>query len=222
MANNHIDFGVDLLPVTGDTYYLGADGKKWKIFGDVTGSGSNITLGAANAAVITDGNKKLTTRNITNNTTNTAITNNTNIPTMNTIYYGLVTVNNASQSRANGIYAATSAGTANHILISSGGTNAPVWTSVAMLSSSASTAANTPAYDLLTLGNNGNVTTTTSHSEGKIVLYSAATAAHTIEGASTTVAHTHTLPNTDGTLLDSENYATYLNAAYKIPIEEWS
>ena len=70
----------------------------------------------------------LTTRAVTNNTSNTAITNNnTNIPTMNTIYYGLVTVNNASQTRATGIYAPTSAGTANQVLVSAGGTSAPIW-----------------------------------------------------------------------------------------------
>jgi len=179
-------------------------------------------LGTANAAVVTDANKKLTTRTLTNNSSNTAITASTNIPTMNTIYYGLVTVNNASQTRATGIYAPTSAGTANQILISSGGTAAPVWSVAATLASATSATANTAAWTTLTLGNNANVSTTTAHSEGKIVLYSAATQAHTIVGESTTTAHTHTLPNTDGTLLDSENYTSYLNSAYAIEILELS
>ena len=186
------------------------------------GGGSNITLGTANAAVVTDANKKLTTRTLTNNSSNTAITASTNIPTMNTIYYGLVTVNNASQTRATGIYAPISAGTANQILISSGGTTAPVWSVAATLASATSATANTAAWTTLTLGNNANVSTTTAHSEGKIVLYSAATQAHTIVGESTTTAHTHTLPNTDGTLLDSENYTSYLNSAYAIEILELS
>ena len=185
---------------------------------DFYGGGANITLGTANVAVVTDDNKKLSTRSITNNTSNTAIANNTNFPTMNTIYYGLVTVNNASQTRATGIYAPTSAGTTDHVLISRGGNNAPVWTASATLASATSTTANTAAYDILTLGNSANVSTTTAHSEGKIVLYSAATAAHTIVGQSTTTAHTHTLPNTDGTLLDSENYSTYLTGTYGIEI----
>lgn len=73
----------------------------------------------------------LTTRAITNNTSNTAIATGTNIPTMNTIYYGLVTVNNTSQTRATAIYAPTTAGTANQILVSAGGTSAPTWKATA-------------------------------------------------------------------------------------------
>lgn len=33
MPNNHLDFGVDLLPVTTDTYNLGTPEKKWNIYG---------------------------------------------------------------------------------------------------------------------------------------------------------------------------------------------
>lgn len=69
----------------------------------------------------------LTTRAVTNNTSNTAVTNNTNIPTMNTIYYGLAVINNASQTRGVSIYAPTTAGTQNHILVSAGGNDAPIW-----------------------------------------------------------------------------------------------
>lgn len=71
----------------------------------------------------------------------------------------------------------------------------------ASLTSETSTTANTAKYATLTLGNNANVSTTTAHSEGQIVMYSAATQAHTIKGASTTTAYTHTLPNNTGLLV---------------------
>jgi hypothetical protein len=61
--------------------------------------------------LIGNGTSAIGTRSITNNTSNTAVTASTNIPTMNTLYYGLVTVNGASQTRATGIYAPTGAGT---------------------------------------------------------------------------------------------------------------
>ena len=71
----------------------------------------------------------------------------------------------------------------------------------ASLTSETSTTANTAKYATLTLGNNANVSSTTAHSEGQIVMYSAATQAHTIKGASTTTAYTHTLPNNTGLLV---------------------
>lgn len=71
----------------------------------------------------------------------------------------------------------------------------------ASLTSETSTTANTAKYATLTLGNNANVNTTTAHSEGQIVMYSAATQAHTIKGTSTTAAYTHTLPNDTGLLV---------------------
>lgn len=96
----------------------------------VARGGTGVTSFTANSLIMSGSSTTaaLTTRAITNNTSNTAITNsNTNIPTMNTIYYGLVGVNNASQSRATTIYAPTGAGTAGQYLKSSGGTSAPVW-----------------------------------------------------------------------------------------------
>lgn len=71
----------------------------------------------------------------------------------------------------------------------------------ASLKSETSTTANTAAYDVFTLGNSTNVTSTSAHSEGKIVIYSAATQTHTIIGKSTTTAYSHTLPNKDGLLV---------------------
>lgn len=117
-----------------------------------------------------------------------------------------LTLNNTTNGASGGtslgtLYAPTTGGTANRILIGNGATSAPVWTASATLASATSTTANTAAYDILTLGNNANVSTTTAHSEGKLVLYSAATKAHTIVGTSTTTDYTHTLPNDTGLLV---------------------
>ena len=70
------------------------------------------------------------------------------------------------------------------------------------LNSDSATIANATAYDILTLGNNINVSSTTEHSEGKINLYSAGTKAHIIVGKITaTNDYTHTLPNQTGLLV---------------------
>ena len=105
-----------------------------------TGSWNGTTIGVANGgtgatsftanSIIMSGNgttSALTTRAITNNTSNTTITSGTNIPTMNTLYYGLAQINNATQSRATSIYAPTSAGTSGQYL-KSNGSGAPSWT----------------------------------------------------------------------------------------------
>ena len=94
----------------------------------VNHGGTGATSFTANSIIISGSTSTsaLTTRAITNNTSNTAITASTNIPTMNTIYYGLVTVNGSSQSRATGIYAPTSVGTSGDIL-QSNGSGAPSW-----------------------------------------------------------------------------------------------
>lgn len=69
------------------------------------------------------------------------------------------------------------------------------------LTTASSTSANGNAYDVLSLGNSANVTSTTAHSEGKINIYSAATKSHIIVGKSTTTDYTHTLPNQSGLLV---------------------
>lgn len=70
------------------------------------------------------------------------------------------------------------------------------------LNSDSATIANATAYDILTLGNSINVSSTTEHSEGKINLYSAGTKAHIIVGKTTTTNdYTHTLPNQTGLLV---------------------
>jgi len=66
--------------------------------------------------------------------------------------------------------------------------------------SATSTTANTAAYDDLTLGNNVAVSSTTAHSQGRLILYGSTANAHTIQGAPT-AARTITLPDETGTLI---------------------
>lgn len=77
----------------------------------------------------------LTTRAITNNNANTAIITGTNIPTMNTLYYGLVQVNGNSQSRATTIYVPTEKGQSGQFL-KSNGNNIPTWADFPVASTS--------------------------------------------------------------------------------------
>lgn len=63
--------------------------------------------------------------------------------------------------------------------------------------------ANTAHYSYIIVGNNGNVSTTTAHTEGRLRLYSAATHYHELAGTSTTTHYTHTLPNQTGVLVQS-------------------
>lgn len=42
--NNHMDFGVDLLPVTSATYFLGSSSKKWNIFVEQINGDTPVTL----------------------------------------------------------------------------------------------------------------------------------------------------------------------------------
>ena len=97
----------------------------------VAHGGTGATTFTANSVIMSGSTTTaaLTTRAVTNNTSNTAITNsNTNIPTMNTIYYGLVGVNGASQTRATTIYAPTSVGSSGQY-VKSTGSGAPSWQS---------------------------------------------------------------------------------------------
>lgn len=47
--NNHMDFGVDLLPVTSATYFLGSSSKKWNIFVEQINGDTPVTLTGAQA-----------------------------------------------------------------------------------------------------------------------------------------------------------------------------
>lgn len=117
-----------------------------------------------------------------------------------------VTLNGTSAAASTAsFYAPTASGTANHVLIGAGSA-APVWTVNATLASDTSTTANTAAWDVLTLGNSANVTTTTAHSQGKIVIYSAATTAATI---TTTTGTNITSLNILGSTSTTKNTAAY-------------
>jgi hypothetical protein len=43
MPNDTMNFGVDLLPITTETYNLGSSDKKWNIYGSLTGNASTAT-----------------------------------------------------------------------------------------------------------------------------------------------------------------------------------
>lgn len=113
----------------------------------------------------------LTTRAITDNTSNTEIThNNTNIPTMNTIYYGLVTVNGSSQTRATGIYAPTSAGTSGYILKSEG-SGAPTWLQILPIANGGTGATSITAYGIIYGNSDGSAYTSAAcNAEGKVIV----------------------------------------------------
>ena len=96
----------------------------------VANGGTGATSFTANSVIMsnTTTTGALTTRAVTNNTTATAaVNNNTNIITQNTLYYATASINNARQTSSVSVYAPASAGTANQILASAGGTSAPTW-----------------------------------------------------------------------------------------------
>jgi hypothetical protein len=115
----------------------------------------------------------LTSRAYKDTTSANAILNSTNhFVTERYIYYGLPTINNShNYNSSTELYAPVGAGEANHILISGGGSNAPVWSAVAILESN-STTSNNAAYDTLILGNSNTLTSTSAHSQGRVRLYS--------------------------------------------------
>lgn len=125
-----------------------------------------------------------------------------NFVTERDIYYGLPIINgNHTYTSETSIYAPSSAGSLGQILTSSGGI--PVWAKYIIAESVFSNTATTAAYSTLILGNNVNQSANTEHSEGQIKLYSAATHAHILQGASTTDDYTHILPNNDGVLVQT-------------------
>ena len=147
---------------------------KWMIYGTssavmVNGNAENITGIAtvphggtglstltSGAALIGNGTGNVTTRSITNNTTATAAaSSSTNLITQNTLYYATASINNARQTSAVNIYAPTSAGTANQILVSSGGTSAPTWKATASGAAYATSANGTLTFGLLPVAQGG-------------------------------------------------------------------
>ena len=80
-------------------------------------------------------------------------------------------------------------------------------------------AANTTTYSMLTLGNSTSAAGD-NHSEGKIILYSAATQSHTLDGYSTTVAYTHTFPNSTGYVVQTNTVDKVGTPVRPVYIEE--
>lgn len=136
-----------------------------------------------------------------------AISDSNNFITEAVVRAGLPSINNSdSYTKSTTIYAPTTGGIANHILIGNGATSAPVWTSeAALLTSDLSDVANTAAYTILTLGNATATTSSSNHSEGKIELYSAGTGSHTIKGKNTNTDYEHILPNHSGRIVSTHS-----------------
>ena len=118
------------------------------------------------------------------------------------IYYSLPTINNIHNYDATTtLFIPTYGGTATSLLLSSGN-NAPVWTNNVFIEDNSSTEVDQNAITNLILGNPVNITSTDSHSEGKITLYSSGTGSHTLVGTSTIgTSYTHTMPNVTGTFV---------------------
>ena len=135
-----------------------------------------------------------------------ALTNSTNFVTERDVYYGLPTINGShTYTSETSIYAPSSRGSFGQILTSSEGI--PIWAKYIIAESEFSDIAATAAYSTLILGNNINQSTNVEHSEGQIQLYSAATHAHILQGASTTADYTHILPNSNGYLVQTASAA---------------
>ena len=140
----------------------------------------------------------LTTRAITNNTSNTAATASTNIPTMNTLYYTLAKINNADQTHATSIYAPTAGGTAGRILKAQGATSTPTWSVVTSLTESLGTTT-TNGYGGIILGN-ATASGTVNNAYGFVRLYGSGAKYHNINPApvASTSNYSHYLPNVTG------------------------
>jgi len=99
---------------------------------DTTEVGNTATQFVAKVTQTANGDITVTKSNlpITDNTVATPIENNdTTLPTMNTLYYGLPTINNAHNYTSNTtIYAPTTGGsTSGNPLIATGSTSTPSW-----------------------------------------------------------------------------------------------
>ena len=116
-------------------------------------------------------------------TANGALGTGTGLTTERSVYYGLVTVNNASQTRATGIYAPTSAGTANQILVSVGGTSAPTWKATASGAAYATSSNGALTFGTLPIAQGGTGTSTAPTQWG--IIYASSTTAYASTEAGT-------------------------------------
>lgn len=117
---------------TSQPVYISAVGKATAITSvDVAHGGTGTDTLTSGEALIGNGTDAVTTRTITNNTTATVAATTDNLITNKTLYYATASINNARQTSDVSIYAPITAGTANQILVSAGGTLAPTWKATA-------------------------------------------------------------------------------------------
>ena len=178
----------------------------------VDGTGANNANQAfgKNEVILTDNPAtgavtKFISRAYCNSSSAEAIGTSENFVTERDIYYGLPQINNNhTYTSASTFYILTTAGSnAKNILVSTGGT--PEWTASATLASTPSQTADTPGYDILTLGNSIDIASTEAHSEGQIFLYSSSTMGHILKGDITgnnanDNNYSHILPKSNGYL----------------------
>lgn len=175
----------------------------------VSHGGTGTNAFARNQVILSDNTNESTTtftsRAYSDSTTANAISSSSNsFVTERYIYYSLPFINNShSYTSQNTIYAPIDDGTQYALLTASGSSNAPIWSTTAQLIDETSIIANTAAYSNLILGNDGEITSTDPHSEGRITLYSNNTNAHILMGMSTTADYTHLLPNSNGMLVQT-------------------
>lgn len=146
----------------------------------VSKGGTGATSFTANSIIMSGSSATaaLTTRAVTNNTTNTAISASTNIPTMNTVRNGLVTVNGSDQTRGVGIYAPTSAGSANSLLVSGGSGAAPTWKATTVGAAYVDTAGSSILFGTLPVNRGG--TGATTFTSGNVLVGAGTSAVTTI------------------------------------------
>ena len=131
---------------------------------DAAGARTNLGLGTAATYAVDDA------------TGNGALGTGTGLTTERSVYYGLVTVNGASQTRATGIYAPTSAGTNNYVL-KSNGNGAPSWTSAVLTDEKVAQTATSDdkTYEILFSGTNDNTTRTEGARKTNTLTYNPST-----------------------------------------------
>lgn len=138
MPNAYINFGIDLLPATSNSYNLGSSSQKWNIYGTLTGNASTAT-----GANITSTTNAISIYSNTTGTFSSVASKNGALyaTTANgTVTFGTLPVaqggTNATSvtkfgiaygnSSANG-YTFTAAGSDGYILIGKGASTAPTW-----------------------------------------------------------------------------------------------
>lgn len=187
------------------------DGTNWiTSWGSGGGSGDvefNFLSSGVLYADVTNGVTTIDVKNLKDNTSASAIlSSSTDLITERTIYYGLPQINNSHSYTSNtNIFAPTSQGSEGQILISSGNSLIPTWAAAASITSQVSSTAGSSAYTILELGNDVAVSSSSNHSEGKLIIYSSGTDCHILNGANSgntnVTEYTHTLLDSSGYLL---------------------